>query len=196
MSARIETYVYQSLAGAGFAILDPVIAATLRPDLWGGNGGIEAAWEFGRAENVINGLRGVHRFTLRLADSRDTAVVARSGSHLASRIEWILGREVKELFHESEVAGTVVADDAPPRARADTPTGDRYAGAVTAEPARSCSSCDHLTAGHACRAAKLSGVEYPAANVPRRCLQFVPLWNAMDMRKGPVLWPELVDHAD
>ncbi len=61
-------------------MLDPAIAATLRPDLWGaGNGGMEASWEFGRAENMLNGLRGVRRFFMRMEGStNDIRVVARS----------------------------------------------------------------------------------------------------------------------
>jgi len=192
MSNRIETYIHQSLASAGFAVLDPHIAATLRPDLWGsGNGGMEAAWEFSRAKNMLNGLAGLSRFAARIeGTAQDIAVVARSSDYLAMRIEWVIGRSVIDLFELSE--SKPVAAPAPIKARAESVSIDRYQGVTTAEPGRTCSSCDNLTAGHACRKAKDTGMNHPPANTPHRCMSYVPLWNSNDARKGPQLWPEIL----
>lgn len=191
MSKRIESYIHESLAGAGFALLDPVIAATLRPDLWGvGNGGMEASWEFSHAKNM-SGLDGLRRFAVRIEGAaQDIPVVARSSDYLAMRIEWVVGRPVLDLFELTENRPAAVPQ--PTKARAESFSIDRHPGVATAEPGRTCSSCDHLTAGHACRKAKDTGMAYPPANMPHRCLSYVPLWNATDSRKGPQLWPELV----
>ncbi len=193
MSNRIETYVHQSLAGAGFAVLDHTIAAMLRPDLWGnGNGGMEAAWEFGRAENMLNGLQGVRRFFMRLEGSaRDIPVVARSSEYLATRIEWTLGRAVLDLVEVTKGKPTAALE--PAKARVQSAGLDRFHEIKTAEPGRTCSHCDHLTAGHACRKASETRLDHPAANVQHRCLWFTPQWNATDSRTGRQLWPELVN---
>lgn len=192
MSNRIETYVHQSLAGAGFAVLDSGIAAMLRPDLWGnGNGGMEASWEFGRAENMLNGLRNVRRFFMRLeGNPRDIPVVARSSEYLATRIEWTLGRAVLDLVEVTE--RKTEAPPAPAVARAASTGIDRYPGIKTKEHGRTCGQCDQITAGHVCRKAKESGFEHPPANVEHRCLSFTPVWNATDTRTGRELWPEIV----
>lgn len=190
MSNRIETYIHQSLSSAGFAVLDPLIAATLRPDLWGnGNGGMEASWEFSRSKNLLNGLAGLRRFAARIEGSaQDIAVVARSSDYLAMRIEWVVGRPVIDLFELTEAKPPAPA---PIKARAESTSIDRYQGITTAEPGRTCSSCDNLTAGHACRKSKDTGMEHPPANVPHRCMFYVPLWNSTDNRKGPQIWPEI-----
>lgn len=191
MTNRVETYIHQSLSSAGFVILDHQFAATLRPDLWGGNGGMEASWEFGKAENMINGITGVHSFILRLKGRRDITVLARSADHLARRIEWVLGEAVSALIPEQSIAGDPMVVERPSRAQRSST--DRFAGVGTKEPGRACGDCDHFSAGHTCRKASESGIESPAAGLPRRCLSFSPLFDSLDSRKGPQLWPELVN---
>lgn len=192
MSNRIETYVHQSLASAGFAVLDPAIAAKLRPDLWGlGNGGLEASWEFGRAKDMLHGLQGLRRFVMRLeAGAKDIPVVARSSDYLAMRIEWVVGQSVIDLIELTEAKPPAPA---PMKARAESVSIDRYQGVTTAEPGRICGSCDHFTVGHSCRKSKDTGMERPPANVPHRCMSYVPIWNSSDSRNGPKLWPELLN---
>lgn len=62
---------------------------------------------------------------------------------------------------------------------------------VTKEPSRTCSSCDHLTAGYTCAAARETAVFAPSVNALRRCLSYQPIWGADDKRTGKELWPEL-----
>jgi len=190
MSNRIESYVHQSLAGAGFAVLDPSVAATLRPDLWGsGNGGIEASWEFSRAENMLNGLQGVRRFFIRLDGStRDIPVVARSSEYLATRIEWTLGRAVLDLVEVAQKSAPV----APTVPQTKAASIDRFPDIVTAEPGRTCSQCDHVSAAGSCIRAKDTGLSFPPPNLKHRCLWFKPHWNSTDSRTGRQLWPEIV----
>lgn len=192
MSNRLETFIHQSLAGAGFAILDASIMAGLRPDLWGANGGMEAAWEINRASNMINGLADVRRFAVRFEGiSNDIPVVARSSDYLAMRIEWVTGKSVLDVFELAE--NKPVAAPEPTKSRVESFDIDRFPQIKTAEPARTCSSCDHLTAGHACRKSQATGLDHPPANVPHRCIEFKPQWNAMDVRTGRQIWPELVN---
>lgn len=65
------------------------------------------------------------------------------------------------------------------------------ASIVTKELPRSCSSCDHLTAGYTCAAARETAVFAPSVNALRRCLSYQPIWGADDKRTGKDLWPEL-----
>ena len=186
----VETYVHQSIAGSGFAVLDSAIAASLRPDLWGGgNAGLEAAGQFARSQALLSGLPGVRKFIVRLVgDTRDIPVVARSSAHLAQRIEWVIGRDVLDLIEID------VAPAQPHRAvvRSTATIMDRFPAIKTAEPGRSCSTCDNITAGHRCRKAEQSGYEYPAANIEHRCPSYEPSWDALDRRNGRQLWPDVV----
>jgi hypothetical protein len=190
---KVETYLNTSLASIGFVIVDPEWAATLRQDLWRpGNGGFEAAHDFAAAKNMIGSLN-VPRYILRLEGvARDLTLLARSPRDLERRVEWITGHKVKELFGHQEIAGVLVArPDTKPRAIRQT--DDRYQDIETKEPGRTCSGCANLTAGHRCSRAADSGIEYPAANVSRRCIAFEPHFDATDNRTGRQLWPELVN---
>lgn len=190
--SRVEQYTIQGLAHAGFVILDSQTAVTLREDLWGRNGGMEAAFDFGRATNFLNGIQGVRRFTARIKGRRDCQVLARGVAHLAQRIEWVTGLQVLELWPDSETEGQRPASERPMEAP-PAAFEDRWHGIHTKQPARTCSECSHFTAGHACNKANESGEERPAARALRRCLSFTPMFESLDNRTGRQLWPELIN---
>lgn len=64
----------------------------------------------------------------------------------------------------------------------------------TAEPARYqlCSGCEHMAVGGNCKAASESGEQRPNPREARRCIAFVPIFSALDGRRGRDLWPELI----
>jgi len=191
---RIENYVHTSLAGAGFVILDSQIACTLRPDLWGANGGMEAAHEMARPHNrnKIAAIAG-HRFLLRLqGHPRDAEVIARSDDMLDRRIQWATGMKVLDLFPMAELEGVAMVDEATTKPRAIRASDDLHHGTKTAEPGRTCSQCDRLSVNGMCMAAEDSQIQRPAANVLRRCKAFTPLWGSDDGRNAAQLWPEIV----
>jgi hypothetical protein len=191
---RIENYVHTSLAGAGFVILDSQIACTLRPDLWGANGGMEAALEMARPHNrnKIAAIPG-HRFLLRLqGHPRDAEVIARSDDMLDRRIQWATGMEVLDLFSMAELEGVAMVDEATTKPRAIRASDDLHHGTKTAEPGRTCSQCDRLSVNGMCMASEDSQINRPAANVLRRCKAFTPLWGSDDGRNAAQLWPEIV----
>jgi len=191
MSTRIQSYVHQALAGSGLAILDSQIMAKLRPDLWGANGGLEAAWEVNKFGDNLGTLGALRQFVVRIQGrDREVMVVARSSEYLAMRIEWILGEFVLDVLEITSAAPQVTATPAVPRT--SSASIDRYPGVFTKEPGRRCGECDHLTAGHACRKSAQSGMEHPPGNVTHRCLEFKAKWDSLDKRDGCELWPELV----
>lgn len=191
---RLENYLHTSLSGAGFVILDSVIACTLRPDLWGANGGMEAAYEMARPHNAnkINAIP-CQRFLLRLkGHGRDIEVIARSDDMLERRIQWATGIQVLDLIPMAELEGVAMPDPTmAAKPRANRISDDLYHGTPTAEPGRTCSQCDCLSVSGACRSAKVSGIEQPAANTLRRCPAFIPVWGSDESRTGAQLWPEI-----
>lgn len=192
---RLENYLHTSLSGAGFVILDSQIACTLRPDLWGTNGGMEASYEMHRPhnQNKIRAIRGT-RFLLRLnGQPRDIEVIARSEDMLERRIHWATGLQVLDLIPASELEGVAMVDTAQTaNLRATRAIDDLYHGTPTAEPGRTCGQCEHLAVNGACKSAKDSGIGFPAANALRRCPAFAPIWGADDKRTGAQLWPEVI----
>jgi len=96
--SKATDYVAQSLASAGFALVDGEFARTLRPDLW--HDGIQAAGDIGEAirHNALMGLHGVLWGVATFEGSgRPVPVVTRSTDALATRIQWITGRKVLRL---------------------------------------------------------------------------------------------------
>lgn len=192
---RIENYLHTSLAGAGFVILDSQIACTLRPDLWGVNGGMEAAYEMARPhnQNKIAAIPG-DRYLLRLkGHPRDIEVIARNDDMLDRRIQWVTGKEIHELIAASELEGVAVVDETQAKPRANRGGDDVHQGVHTAEPGRSCSQCDRVSANGACMASEESRINHPAANVIRRCVAFRPVFGSNDGRSAAQLWPEIFD---
>lgn len=195
---RREHYLHSNLASAGFALLDFELACTLRPDLWGAHGGNAAAHEFGKpsSRNKINAIPG-QRFLLRLkGHGRDIEVIARSDDMLDRRIQWATGMQVLDLIPMAELEGVAMPDPAmAAKPRAKRISEDLYHGVPTAEPGRTCSQCDCLSVSGACRSAKVSGTEQPAANTLRRCPAFIPVWGSDESRTGAQLWPEIMGAA-
>lgn len=191
---RIETYLHTSLAGAGFVILDSQIACTLRPDLWGGNGGMEAAHEMANARrrSKIAAIPG-HRFLLRLeGHPRDVELIARNDDMLDRRIQWVTGIVVLDLIPMAELEGVAMVDEFTTKPRAFRGSDDLHHGTKTVEPGRTCSQCDRLSVNGMCMTAADSQIQRPAANVLRRCKAFTPLWGSDDGRNAAQLWPEIV----
>lgn len=191
---RVENYAHTCLSGSGFVILDAEIACTLRPDLWGSSGGLEAAHEMANARrrSKIAAIPG-HRFLLRLeGHPRDIEVIARSDDMLDRRIEWVTGMRVLDLIPASELEGVAMVGEATTKPRATRGSNDLYHGTKTAEPGRTCSQCDRLSVNGTCMASEDSQINRPAANVLRRCKAFTPLWGSDDGRNAAQLWPEIV----
>lgn len=159
---RLENYLHTSLSGAGFVILDSVIACTLRPDLWGANGGAASSHEMGKhsSRNKINAIPGP-RFLLRLkGHPRDIEVIARSDDMLDRRIQWATGMQVLDLIPMAELEGVAMPDPAmAAKPRANRISDDLYHGTPTAEPGRKCGQCSRISAAGACMSSKVSGIE-------------------------------------
>lgn len=195
---RLENYLFASLSCAGFALIDAEIACTLRPDLWGQNGGAAASHEFGKpsSRNKLNAIPG-QRFLLRLkGHGRDIEVIARSDDMLDRRIQWATGMQVLDLIPMAELEGVAMPDPAmAAKPRANRISDDLYHGTPTAEPGRKCGQCSRISAAGACMSSKVSGIEWPAANVLRRCPAFTPQWASGESRTGAQLWPEITGAA-
>lgn len=96
--SKAHTYVVQSLAHAGFALVDGEVAAILRPDLW--HDGIQSTGDIAEAirNNSLLGLRDVTWGVAGIEGiARPVPVVARNTDALATRIAWVTGRKVTSL---------------------------------------------------------------------------------------------------
>lgn len=98
--SKFVTYAYQQMAGSGFAVLSPQVAATLRPDLF--SGGMEASGWLGEAHHHFAVTRpGVIRLRAKLPELANQAapviVLTRSMDDLARRIEQVTGFKVQSL---------------------------------------------------------------------------------------------------
>lgn len=189
--SKFSKYIDDSLASSGFVVINASVAYTMRSDLW--STGLECGHEFvnGSWRNRLAYITGLKKFHIRLPGVRGLVdVYSRSEDHLARRITWITGLEVLDFLREEEIAGVLLPSDAPPRVMAIT--GDMFEGVATAETGRTCTSCDRISSAGSCISYRDSGMQWPLINVPRRCLAYVPLWDASDARKGLQLWPELV----
>jgi len=188
-------YVHESLAATGFAVLHHEIAATNRPDIW--TNGMECRGDI-HAQTTKNSLGFISAPRYRVAMTGINGLVtvlARSPKQLADRIETITGFHVEDIFPESELTGT----PEPMSDKRITEIARRHEHArmfshiETANAPRHCSTCSHISAGHRCMNHKVSGIDYPPANVDRRCLGYSPKWDSHDRRDGHALWPELIN---
>lgn len=184
---RALNFAQQALAHAGFAVLNARLAVEMRPDLWAD--GLTCAAEFGQAmaRNSFANLPGIRLKVVLQDQSNAVTVVARSVDQLAARIEWLTGRKVVSMELAVTQSQAVVTPPAP-----QAQQEDRHHGVFTRESGVTCSDCSAFTAAHSCLSADQSGTAHPAANVERRCLAFVPLWDAADLRNGAARWPELL----
>jgi hypothetical protein len=188
MTTKTMQYAHQSLAACGFAVMRSTVAWQLRPDLWA------SAQECGTGFSPSN-VEGAERVIATLSGVGEALVLTRSMDRLAERIEWVTGHKVERLANEGDRPQAVVASDAvPPRRNGAQPAA--FDNISTKESPRSCSSCDHLTAGHSCAAVRETGLSNPSANTPRRCLSYRPKWGADDDRSGRQLWPEIVNFVE
>lgn len=123
-------YMHQCLAGAGFAVMDTVVAFMLRPDLW--SSGQECAMSF-RTPMVPEGCQ---RYIAKLASGRTVNVFARSADALPRRLEWVTGEAVIDLSNAEREQQQPVAVTPPP------PTNDKRAKlealAMQEPPAHDC----------------------------------------------------------
>ena len=109
----VMDYIHQSLATAGFAIIDVEMAATLRPDII--LNGVCAASDIGaiHARNALNNIPGLIRLRVKLAgQDRMMLVVTRSTDMLADRIQWITGGVV-EVLEPEEAVPVPVSEESP-----------------------------------------------------------------------------------
>lgn len=187
--SKVDQYVNQSLAGAGFAVMDSIVACTLRGDLWGH--GMEASGDFGY--HKAKDRPGVRRFRaiFKGQESRPVEVLARSADRLGLRIEWITGLEVVDLVE-------IVASKRMPEPQAEhlvrrpqEVSDDVFESVLTREAGRACEGCENISASGRCTKFPASGIERPKQRVLRRCVEFVPFHGSLETRTGRQLWPEL-----
>lgn len=194
MTTKTMKYVNESLAACGFCVLNSAVAMRVRSDIW--TTGVECASDFGRKELTakLNNLPGVTRFTGQLEGiSRNVLVLSRSPDFLAQRIGWVTGYSVLQLLPEGHYLPAPSGQTEATMQRWSEPTtDDRFSGITTKEPGRTCGTCQHMTAGHNCSVAEISGLEHPAGGTWRRCLGYTPTREQYDSRTGVQLWPELV----
>lgn len=192
-------YVHEALAATGFVVLHHEIAATIRPDIWGD--GMECRKDINAqtTRNALGGLKPMrYRATVRGIQGA-VPLIARSPKQLADRIELITGFQVDDVFPESELEGIpepMSNERLAAIARRHEQTQKHiqmFLHINTVNGPRNCSSCSHIAAGHRCMNSKVSGIEYPPANVDRRCLGYAPMWDSHDRRDGHALWPELIN---
>lgn len=188
-------YVHESLAATGFVVLHHEIAATVRPDIWGD--GMECRRDI-HAQTTKNAMGSINapRYRALLTGINGLiTILARSSKQLADRIETITGFQVEDIFPESELAG--IPEPLSNQRKTEIARRHEYAQMFshieTANGPRRCSSCSHIAAGHHCMNSKVSGIDYPPANIDRRCLGYTPLYDSHDRRDGQALWPELIN---
>lgn len=82
---RSTWYAAQAIAASGFAVMSPMIAYQLRPDLWAN--GRNCQFDFERDLKLEGTLKLVATFPTH----GDVVVLTRSRRDLAQRLEWIVG---------------------------------------------------------------------------------------------------------
>lgn len=91
MSTKTQQYANQCLASAGFAIMSPVFAWQLRPDLWASPQDCGVSFASGIPAD------GAKRLLARFADGTQAPILTRSMDLLEKRIEWVAGQKVVSL---------------------------------------------------------------------------------------------------
>lgn len=194
MSTKSKTYIHQSLAACGFAVLSASVAWKLRPDLWAS--AQDCGMDFRSAD-----VEGTQKVTAYLAGIGPVSVLTRSLDLLDSRIEWVTGCFVEAINDAPSVTKAAHAVAPVVVKVADMRAGKDY-GIATAEGPRTCGECHNLTAGGTCKAAArcvldfVAGEYRPLPNAPRKCLGFTAKFEAMDGRSGRALWPEIAAVVD
>lgn len=98
MTTRSTLYTHQSIAAAGFAVMDRQIAWELRPDLWASPQ--DCALTFKKKQDVQN----AHRMIATVEGYGEVLVFARSLDQLDKRLEWVIGRPVRSIQPEQPEA--------------------------------------------------------------------------------------------
>ena len=91
MSSRSTRFALQCISSSGLAIMDPRIAYTLRPDMWGSQQ--DCSLTFSKRQVIA----GTQRITATVDGFGAVLVLTRSLDNLAKRVEWVIGRPVLEL---------------------------------------------------------------------------------------------------
>lgn len=186
-------FLIDCLAASGFAILHPVVAVEMRPDLWDALGAEQALLVSQRVRIAMKAMGGLRRCHVRLEGiSGEVELATRSMAEIEKRVEFVTGRSCTVLR---------AADASPLKTshvviRAIEASDDRFHGRVTVEGPRTCGDCDRFSAGSTCMSAAVSGIERPVRGAQRRCLAYQPKYAANDQRTGVQLWPELVPAPD
>jgi len=95
MTQKTKLYATQALAASGFAVMTPIIAYRMRPDLWAS--GQDCAFDFKGSGLLIDGAFRV----MAVIDGVGTfPVLTRSRDQLAQRVEWITGFKVERIEDE------------------------------------------------------------------------------------------------
>lgn len=96
--SKFVTYAYQQMAGSGFAVLSPEVAATLRPDLFASGNDAAGYLSQANAHRQFHGLRGVSRLVAKIGGVANQGapiiVLTRSMDDLERRIEQVTGFKV------------------------------------------------------------------------------------------------------
>lgn len=186
-------YINESLATTGLCIFDPQLAGVLRPDLWPSQ--VEAMFDFSSrygqavATSYVQAGSKTCQAQAQVDGVGRVKVFCRSLDQLAQRIEWLTGFKVASI----DTTGTPepLAPPIQTEALQRHNPGDVHAEVTTKETGRSCGTCENLSSASSCIRRQQSGIEYPGANVLRRCPAYQPLHTEADGRNGLVLWPEL-----
>lgn len=186
-----QHYLATALASCGWVVVDAVVAATLRPDLWP-HGAPEAGNDLNRVRLWLPSWPDLRRYVISFDGHRELEAWARCGDRLGDRMFVTLGKRPIVVRAYTPPAPPETPADAPPRRPAERDT-DLWAGVETHEPAiAACAVCEFYTAGGKCKASDRSGVPEPRPRELRRCLAFVPEHGTSDDRPGRVRWPELM----
>ena len=86
-----SSYAFDCLAAAGFAVMSPAVAYSLRPDLWA------CVQDCARTLGAKAEIPGTLRMTAVLDGVGQVPVLTRSTDQLAKRIEWVTGHKVSDL---------------------------------------------------------------------------------------------------
>jgi hypothetical protein len=118
VNSKVQRYVIEQLAAAGFAVLSARVAFKLRPDVWASamNCGGDFSEALPKLRQYVGSLPGVSLFETQMESTPDWVMVAtRSTNMLSQRIEWVTGESLNGLRPVTEVKPTVApraVDDA------------------------------------------------------------------------------------
>lgn len=187
---QLITYLRSSVAMTGLCIFDPLIAHRMRPDLWQARAECVADFSsrYGQSFSGDYAHFGTQNCQAEIEGIGRVKVFACSQDNLAQRILWLTGMVVTSVdLGAPEVPASASQVPVTPHAI----SGDLFEGVATKEPGRACGSCDGFSSRSSCIRHTQSGIEFPAANVLRRCPAYQPVFEERDGRSGSLLWLEI-----